>query len=75
MLFRSSKGKNELHWEATKTLNDMCKDSWKYIQNRKNNGRNKNGKISVVVSCYNEEKALPLFYEEMERVRKKILKE
>ena len=28
-------------------------------------------KISVVVSCYNEEKALPLFYEEMERVRKK----
>lgn len=28
-------------------------------------------KISVVVSCYNEEKALPLFYEEMERVRQK----
>lgn len=28
-------------------------------------------KISVVVSCYNEEKALPLFYEEMERVRKR----
>ena len=28
-------------------------------------------KISVVVSCYNEEKALPLFYEEMERERKK----
>mgnify|MGYP004503660927 FL=1 len=27
-------------------------------------------KISVVVSCYNEEKALPLFYNEMERVRK-----
>lgn len=27
-------------------------------------------KISVVVSCFNEEKALPLFYEEMERVRK-----
>lgn len=27
-------------------------------------------KISVVVSCYSEEKALPLFYEEMERVRK-----
>ena len=26
-------------------------------------------KISVIVSCYNEEKALPLFYEEMERVR------
>ena len=29
------KAKNELYWEATKTLNDMCKDSWKYIQNRK----------------------------------------
>ena len=28
-------------------------------------------KISVIVSCYNEEKALPLFYEEMERVRKR----
>ena len=28
-------------------------------------------KISVVVSFYNEEKALPLFYNEMERVRKK----
>ena len=28
-------------------------------------------KISVVVSCYNEEKALPLFYNEMERIRKK----
>ena len=27
-------------------------------------------KISVIVSCYNEEEALPLFYEEMERVRK-----
>ena len=27
-------------------------------------------KISVIVSCYNEEKALPLFYDEMERVRK-----
>lgn len=26
-------------------------------------------KISVVVSCYNEEQALPLFYEEMEKVR------
>jgi len=26
-------------------------------------------KISVIVSCYNEEKALPLFYTEMERVR------
>ena len=28
-------------------------------------------KISVIVPCYNEEKALPLFYEEIERVRKK----
>ena len=27
-------------------------------------------KISVIVSCYNEEQALPLFYEEMERVRR-----
>lgn len=26
-------------------------------------------KISVIVPCYNEEKALPLFYKEMERVR------
>ena len=26
-------------------------------------------KISVVVSCYNEEKALPLFYEKMEMIR------
>ena len=31
-------------------------------------------KISVIVSCYNEEKALPLFYEEMERVRKQDFK-
>ncbi len=28
-------------------------------------------KISVIVSCYNEEESLPLFYQEMERVRKK----
>lgn len=27
-------------------------------------------KISVIVSCYNEEESLPLFYKEMERVRK-----
>ena len=32
-------------------------------------------KISVVVSCYNEEKALPLFYEEMEKVRKQDFEE
>ena len=32
-------------------------------------------KISVVVSCYNEEKALPLFYKEMERIRKPGKKE
>lgn len=31
-------------------------------------------KISVVVSCYNEEKALPLFYKEMENVVKKDFK-
>ena len=29
------KAKNELGWEANKTLEDMCKDSWKYIQNKK----------------------------------------
>lgn len=27
------KAKDELGWEATKTLEDMCKDSWKYIEN------------------------------------------
>ena len=27
-------------------------------------------KISVIISCYNEEESLPLFYKEMERVRK-----
>ena len=32
-------------------------------------------KISVIVSCYNEEESLPLFYEEMERVRKQDFKE
>jgi glycosyltransferase involved in cell wall biosynthesis len=32
-------------------------------------------KISVVVSCYNEEESLPLFYEEMEKVRKKDFEE
>ena len=32
-------------------------------------------KISVIVSCYNEEKALPLFYKEMEKVRKKDFKD
>ena len=25
------KAKEELGWVATKTLNDMCKDSWNYI--------------------------------------------
>ena len=28
------KAKKELGWEAEKTLEDMCKDSWKYIQNQ-----------------------------------------
>jgi len=28
------KAKKELGWEATKTLKDMCQDSWKYIQNQ-----------------------------------------
>mgnify|MGYP004443785375 CR=1 FL=1 len=27
------KARKELGWEATKTLEDMCKDSWKYIEN------------------------------------------
>ena len=33
-----TKAKEELNWEATKTLEDMCKDSWNYIvcQRRKN---------------------------------------
>lgn len=31
-------------------------------------GNFKMEKISVIVPCYNEEKAIPLFYEEMERV-------
>ena len=29
------KAKEELGWEATKTLEDMCRDSWNYIKNRK----------------------------------------
>lgn len=32
-------------------------------------------KISIVVSCYNEEKALPLFYKEIEQVRKRDFKD
>ena len=28
------KAKKELNWEATKTLKDMCQDSWRYIQNQ-----------------------------------------
>ena len=31
-------------------------------------------KISVIVSCYNEEEALPLFYEEIVKVAKKMNK-
>ena len=27
------KAKEELGWEATKTLEDMCRDSWNYIKN------------------------------------------
>ena len=30
------KAKEELNWETTKTLEDMCKDSWKYIENSTN---------------------------------------
>lgn len=33
------------------------------------------GKISIVVSCYNEEKALPLFYKEIEEVRQRDFKD
>lgn len=29
-------------------------------------------KISIVVPCYNEEEAIPIFYKEMEKVRKKM---
>ena len=29
-----SKAKQELGWKATKTLEDMCRDSWRYIENR-----------------------------------------
>ena len=32
-------------------------------------------KISVIISCYNEEESLPLFYKEMERVRKEDFNE
>ena len=28
------KAKEELGWQATKTLDDMCRDSWTYIENR-----------------------------------------
>ena len=28
----ATKAKEELGWEATKTLEDMCKDSWRYIE-------------------------------------------
>lgn len=30
------KAKEELGWEATKTLEDMCRDSWNYIEVKKN---------------------------------------
>jgi len=30
-----SKAKEELGWEAKMTLKDMCKDSWRYIENQK----------------------------------------
>lgn len=30
-----TKANQELNWTATKTLEDMCRDSWKYIQNSK----------------------------------------
>lgn len=30
-----TKAKEELGWETSKSLKDMCKDSWRYIQNKK----------------------------------------
>lgn len=30
----ASKAKEELGWEATKTIEDMCRDSWNYIKNK-----------------------------------------
>ena len=30
------KARNELGWETTKNLKDMCQDSWRYIQNQQN---------------------------------------
>ena len=30
----ATKAKEELGWEATKTIEDMCKDSWNYIKKR-----------------------------------------
>ena len=32
-----SKAKRELNWEAEKTLEDMCKDSWNYIEKKNGN--------------------------------------
>ena len=32
-----SKAEKELDWKATKTIEDMCKDSWNYIQKNKSN--------------------------------------
>ncbi len=32
----SSKAKRELNWEATKDLEQMCKDSWRYTKNKFN---------------------------------------
>ncbi len=31
-----SKAKKELNWEATKTLEDMCRDSWNYMKKSQN---------------------------------------
>lgn len=30
----ATKAKEELGWEATKTIEDMCRDSWNYIKNK-----------------------------------------
>ena len=35
VLSNPKKAKKELNWVAEKNLEDMCKDSWNYIVNRK----------------------------------------
>ena len=39
--------KEILNWEATKTINEMCQDSWKWQMNNPNGYKNKNGDKNV----------------------------